>query len=47
MKKPMTRPILAVTCVMALMIGLPAAAQDAGIATPETLSSAYWTGDTD
>ncbi len=37
----MTRPILATTFVVALMIALPAAAQDAGTPTPETLSGAY------
>jgi len=37
----MTRPILAAIFVVALMIALPAAAQDAGIPTSETLSRAY------
>ena len=37
----MTRHILAVTSVVALMIAMPAAAQDAGTATKQTLSNAY------
>jgi len=36
-----TRHFLAATFVVALMTAQPAAAQDAGIATPETLSEAY------
>ncbi len=37
----MTRPILAATFVVAAMIALPAAAQDAGTPTAESLSAAY------
>ena len=37
----MNRSILAATCAGMLMIALPAAAQDAGTPTPETLSGAY------
>ncbi|MEE8539336.1 MAG: hypothetical protein V3S54_05930, partial [Woeseiaceae bacterium] len=37
----MTRPILAATFVVAAMIALPAAAQDAGTPTSESLSAAY------
>ncbi len=37
----MTRPLRIATYVVVLMIALPAAAQDAGTPTPETLSGAY------
>ena len=37
----MKKAIFAVAYVMSLMIALPAAAQDAGTATPQTLSGAY------
>ena len=40
-QKPMTKPILAVTVLVSLMIATPAAAQDAGTATKQTLSGAY------
>ncbi len=40
-RKPMTRPILAATFVVAAMIALPAAAQDLGTPTSESLSAAY------
>ncbi len=37
----MTRILPAATCVVALMIALPAAAQDTGTPTSESLSAAY------
>jgi len=37
----MIRPILAATSVAALMMAQPAAAQDAGTPTKQTLSAAY------
>ena len=37
----MTRPVLAATFVVAAMVALPAAAQDAGTPTSESLSAAY------